>query len=101
MRKARRIGRSFYKEETVEIEFDIDDVLEYIDDYATEEECKQIAQAATTGLTNFSGTGAVFEDNLIEGTFVQGLKTELLALAFKKFSLEELEARLGSRFDLL
>jgi hypothetical protein len=101
MRRGRRIGKSFYKEETVEIEFEFDDVLEYIEDYATDEECKEIIKTATNGISRFSETTVVFEDNGVEGTFVQELKTELLSLAFKKFSLDELEARLGSRFDLL
>lgn len=93
-----RIGRNFYKEETVEIEFDAGDVIEYIEDYATVEELKDIKEALTLVTKNDTLT---FEDNGTEGTLVQDMKSELLALAFRKFSLDELEKRLGTKWDLI
>lgn len=99
MGKRRRVGKCFYKEETVDVEFHIDDVIEYIEDYATDDECKTIAETLAS-VTNEVTSFALFESNGMEGTLVQDMKSELLALAFKKFSLEELEQRLGTKFDL-
>lgn len=39
--------------------------------------------------------------NQKEGTFVQSEKRELLEKAFNKYTLEELEHRLGSKWDLI
>lgn len=99
MKIGKKTGRRFYKEESVdvEIDFDVDDVIEYIEEYATEDELKDIANALTESNTN----AVYFEDNGMEGTLLGDMKMELLALAFKKFSLEELEAKLGSKFDLM
>ncbi len=39
--------------------------------------------------------------NQKDGTYVQSEKRELLNLAFNKYTLEELEHRLGSKWDLI
>jgi len=99
MKSRKKLGRRFYKEESVdvEIEFGVEDIIEYIEGYATDVELKDIVNSLTESNTHT----VYFEDNGIEGTLLGEMKMELLALAFKKFSLEELEAKLGSKFDLM
>ena len=92
-----RRGRTMYKDVDVEIEIDCDDVTTYIDHYATDSELKDISRAViNAGLT----THGLFEDRGMEGGFVRDEKLELLSAAFHKFSLEELEQRLGTKYNL-
>ena len=84
-----------YKSESVDVdvEIELEDVIEFIEDYSTPKDRKQIINALT-GLE-------LPIDTQLEGSMVKGMKTELLILAANKYSLEELEQRLGTKFDLI
>lgn len=88
-----------YKEADAEVEIDCDDVLEYIADYASVSELKAISQALDDSSIN--SLGEFFKDRGMEGGLVRREKLELLSAAYHKFSLEELEQKLGTKFDLL
>ena len=81
-----------YKEVDVEIEFD--DVMDYITDYATEAELDDIREEIKLG-------DAIEFDNGLDGSFIREEKLTLMNLAITKYTLEELEQRLGTKFDLL
>lgn len=81
-----------YKEVDVEIEFD--DVMDYITDYATEAELDDIREEIKLG-------DAIEFDNGLDGSFIREEKLTLMNLAINKYTLEELEQRLGTKFDLL
>ena len=100
MTKGRKRGRTMYKEVDADIEIDYDDIIEYIDDYASEDELKNIAQAVSDINFNLATVG-FFEDRGMDGGLVRQEKLELLSAAFHKFSLEELEQKLGTKFDLI
>lgn len=89
-----------YKETDTEVEIDYDDIIEYIDDYASEDELRDIAQAVSNINSNLA-TVDLFEDRGMEGGLVRREKLELLSAAYHKFSLEELEQKLGTKFDLI
>ena len=89
-----------YKDVDADIEIDYDDIIEYIDDYASEDELKNIAQAVSDIDFNLATVG-FFEDRGMDGGLVRQEKLELLSAAFHKFSLEELEQKLGTKFDLI
>jgi hypothetical protein len=87
------MGSTMTKYETVdvdvEVEIDFEDVVEFIEDYATQKEKLELCRVLdliTEGLPNES--------------LLDIMKNELLVLAAKRYSLEELEQRLGSKFDL-
>ena len=80
-----------YKEVAVEIEFD--DVMDYITDYATEAELDDIREEIKLG-------DAIEFDNGLDGSFIREEKLTLMNLAINKYTLEELEQRLGTKFDL-
>lgn len=80
-----------YKEVDVEIEFD--DVMDYITDYATEAELDDIREEIKLG-------DAIEFDNGLDGSFIREEKLTLMNLAINKYTLEELEQRLGTKFDL-
>lgn len=100
MAKGRKRGRPMYKETDVEVEIEYDDIIEYIDDYASEDELRDIAQAvADAGVSNLA-TDGLFEDRGMDGGYIRREKLELLSQAYHKFSLSELEERLGTKFNL-
>lgn len=80
-----------YKEVDVEIEFD--DVMDYITDYATEAELDDIREEIKLG-------DAIEFDNGLDGSYIREEKLTLMNLAINKYTLEELEQRLGTKFDL-
>ena len=88
------MGRSMtvYKEVGVNIEFE--DVMDYITDYATEAELDDIREEIKLG-------DAIEFDNGLDGSFIREEKLTLMNLAINKYTLEELEQRLGTKFDLL
>jgi hypothetical protein len=88
------MGRSLtiYKDVAVEIEFE--DVIEYITDYATESELDDIREEIKLA-------DSVEFDNRIDGSYVREEKMILLTRAANKYTLEELEQRLGNKFDLI
>jgi hypothetical protein len=83
-----------YKNTDVDIEIEFDDVMEYITDYASDSEIDTIRKEIGEIDAEESDTG-------LEGSYVRGEKITLLELAAKKYTLEELEHRLGNKFDLI
>lgn len=94
---ARRLG-TFTK--TVEIDIDRYDVIEFINHYASDEDRKEIAEEVDK-IRQKVISPVLFEDRGLEGGLVREEKLELLSAAYRKFSLAELEQRLGTKFDLL
>jgi hypothetical protein len=90
-------GGTMYKEVDTEVIIEVDDVLAYISHYATEDEIKLIAkELISTGYQ----LGKLFKDTGLEGSLVREEKMLLLSAAFEKFSLEELEEILGTKYSL-
>lgn len=88
------MGRSMtvYKEVGVDIEFE--DVMDYIADYATKSELDEIREEVSTAEPNTLDRG-------LDGSYIRNEKMTLLNLAINKYTLEELEQRLGNKFDLM
>lgn len=93
-------GRTFYKDIDVEVEIDCDDVITFIEDYANDSDLEEISEALGSAKLD-SNSKYLFEDNRLEGSFNSQEKLELLSAAYRKFSLLELEQKLGTKFDLL
>lgn len=87
------MGR-MYKNVDVDIEIEFDDVMEYITDHASDSEINSIRKEIGEILSEES-------DNGLDGSYIREEKTILLDLAAKKYTLEELEQRLGNKFDLM
>lgn len=82
-----------YKIIDVDIEIEFDDVMRYIVDHASDRE-RAIIQKEVEIIDDSLDTG-------IEGSYIKEEKMILLELAAKKYTLEELEQKLGTKFDLL
>lgn len=93
-------GRTFYKDVDVEVEIDCNDVIDFIEDYASDTELEEISEALRTTLPG-SEASNLFKDRGLDGGLVRQEKLELLSAAYHKFSLQELEQKLGTKFDLL
>lgn len=93
-------GRTFYKDVDVEVEIDCNDVIDFIEDYASDTELEEISEALRTTLPG-SEVSNLFKDRGLDGGLVRQEKLELLSAAYHKFSLQELEQKLGTKFDLL
>ncbi len=90
-------SRSFYKDVDVEVEIEFEDVREYIEDYADTEELAKIAE-----LIKASNSNEFVAGNDLDGDYVKEEKAVLLARAAKKFTLQELEEKLGgTKFDFI
>jgi hypothetical protein len=83
-----------YKNVDVDIEIEFDDVMEYINDYASTSEINSIRKEIGEIVADES-------DNGLDGSYIKQEKAILLELAAKKYTLEELEQRLGNKFDLI
>lgn len=87
-----------YKDAQIEIE--LDDILEYISDYASQEDLIDIREALdempNSGEINNYGFGCRFD-----GSYIREEKFILLSRAAEKYTLEELEQKLGNKFDLI
>jgi hypothetical protein len=89
-----------YKNIEVDIELEIDDILEYISRDLTKKEHRLIKDE----LINRFGDNYVeidFSNKTGEGSLCHEMKLEILSLACKKFTLSELEKKLGTKFELL
>ena len=86
-----------YKNADVEVEIEFDDVMEYITDYASDSELARIHKEIHEIEAEESEQSA----NGLEGSYVRSEKMILLELAAKKYTLEELEQKLGNKFDLI
>lgn len=83
-----------YKSVDVDVEIEFDDVMEYINDHASDSEIDSIRKEIGEILAEES-------DNGIDGSYIKQEKAILFELAAKKYTLEELEQRLGNKFDLI
>jgi hypothetical protein len=79
-----------YKSVDVDIDIEFDDIMEYITDHASSSEISKIRKI-----------DAEESDNGLTGSYIREEKITLLELAAKKYTLEELEQRLGNKFDLM
>ena len=77
---------------------ELNDIEDFIEE-ATPHQLNRIIQYAEE-YGAVSSNKPPFE-NKKEGTYYQSEKRELLNLAFNKYTLEELEHRLGSKWDLI
>lgn len=84
---------------TVEVDCDVtidkDDVIEFIEEHASHHDMKEIAKALNRAGLNMPA------DKQLEGSLVREMKSEILILAANKYSIQELEQRLGTKFDLI
>ena len=83
-----------YKNVDVDVEIDFDDVMEYINDHASDFEINSIRKEIGEIFAEESNTG-------LDGSYIRQEKFTLFELAAKKYTLEELEQRLGNKFDLI
>ena len=89
--------RSLYKTVDSEVEITFDDVMEYIEDYATADELKEIAE-----FMKEEPLSEMKEDSGFDGSYIAEEKRTLLTGAAKKFTLQELEEKLGgNKFDFM
>lgn len=91
----RKVNRTFYKEVDVAVEIECDDVIEYIRDYASDDELEEIRESLAMVYPSSLADVPVFKYNDHEGTTVQSMKFEFLQKAANKYSLAELEEKLG------
>jgi hypothetical protein len=88
----RKRGRTMYVSQDVDVEIYFDDIRNYVNDYASEDELKILAKDLEK---NYLG-----QRNVEVKTLEDEFKLELLMLAFNKYSLSEIENKLGTKFDL-
>ena len=83
-----------YKSVDVDIDIEFDDIMEYITDHASSSEISKIRK-------EIGEIDAEESDNGLTGSYIREEKITLLELAAKKYTLEELDQRLGNKFDLM
>jgi hypothetical protein len=85
------------KSESIDVDITIEtsDVLEFIEKHASQEDRLKIAKELNQVSFNYP------VDRQLEGSLVRSMKSELLILAANKYSIQELEQRLGNKFDLI
>ena len=88
---------TLYKTVDVDVEIEIYDVIEYIESCTDESDLQLIRRAVNSSSTQDTS----FTNSRLEGTLNYDMKMELLANACKKFTLAELEQRLGNKFELI
>lgn len=86
-----------YKTVDAEVEIEFEDVLEYIEDYASKNEIAAILETIREENVDDSLGG-----NELDGDYIREEKAILLSRAAKKFTLQELEEKLGgTKFDFI
>jgi hypothetical protein len=94
------MGRRMYKYADVEVEIEFDDVMEYITDHASDSEISEIIDELRDEIK--SSREISTSPNGLDGSYIREEKMILLNLAANKYTLEELEKRLGgTKFDLI
>jgi hypothetical protein len=90
-------SRTLYKTVDAEVEIEFDDVIEYIEDYASKEEIAEILEAIRE-----ENIDSFLETNTLDSSYIREEKATLLSRAAKKFTLQELEEKLGgNKFDFV
>ena len=82
----------------VDVDITVHEVVDFIENYADRNDLEMIK--ASMKNANFpSNTVGLFNSN--DGGYIRSEKLELLSRAFSKYTLEELEQKLGNKFDLI
>ena len=81
-----------------DVEINVDSVVDFIKDYADTDDL-EIIKTAMRNVSFPVNEYVTFKST--DGTYIKDEKLQLLSSAFKKYSLEELENRLGTKFDLI
>lgn len=99
--KRRRGYMSLEAEATVDV--GVDEVIEFINDYASQDDLEQIHNVTRREMGDRNSIDHPFYDlNPRHATLEDVMKAELLNAVFKKFSLTELEEKLGgTKFDFM
>jgi hypothetical protein len=82
----------------VEVNITINDVVDFIENYADSSDFEEI-KAALKNASFPSNTNNLFKSH--DGGYIREEKLELLSRAFSKYTLYELEEKLGNKFDLI
>jgi hypothetical protein len=82
-------------ETDVDVEIEFEDVMEYINCHASDSEIAEILEEISEPAKEQKSNSG------LEGSYVIEEKMTLLNLAAKKYTLEELERKLGNKFDLM
>jgi hypothetical protein len=77
----------------------LDEIIEWIEWEANHYDCEKI-KSAIHHSTSPKIDAKLFVHDL-EGTYHQSEKIDLLSRAFAKYSLDELEKKLGTKWDLI
>jgi hypothetical protein len=83
-----------YKYEEVEVRIEVTDVIDFIESHATNDDLSRIARSMRSASVPDKYKNRIKTINDEE-------KWEIMLLAMDKFSLGQIESRLGSKFDLL
>ncbi len=89
---------TYTTEVDVDVEITVDEVIEFIEDYADKNDLEMIKTAMRNA--SFPVSDQITFKSL-DGIFIRNEKLQLLSRAFSKYSLEELEQKLGNKFDLI
>ncbi len=82
-------------ETDVDVEIEFGDVMEYINCHASDSEIAEIREEISEPANEQRSNSG------LEGSYVMEEKMTLLHLAAKKYTLEEIEQKLGTKFDLI
>ena len=82
-------------ETDVDVEIEFEDVMEYITCHASDSEITEILEEISEPVKEKKYNSG------LEGSYVIEEKMTLLHLAAKKYTLEEIEQKLGNKFDLI
>lgn len=82
----------------VDVDITINEVVDFIETCADSSDFEEI-KAALRNASFPSNTNSLFKSN--DGGYIREEKLELLSRAFSKYTLEELEQKLGNKFDLI
>lgn len=82
----------------VDVEITVDEVVEFIEDYADRNDLEMIKTAIKNAGWSLPNNHT-FKST--DGTYIKDEKLQLLSRSFSRYTLEELEQRLGNKFDLI
>jgi hypothetical protein len=92
------MGGRFIQWTEVDVEIKVGSVVDFIENYADKDDL-EIIKTAMRNVSFPVNEYVTFKST--DGTYIKNEKLQLLSSAFKKYSLEELENRLGTKFDLI
>jgi hypothetical protein len=82
----------------VDVEITVDEVVEFIEDYADRNDLEMIKTAIKNAGWSLPNSHTF---KSADGTYIKDEKLQLLSKAFSRYTLEELEQRLGNKFNLI